>query len=85
LFPVDEDDAESLLSGAGINSVFPVEDIYQKLPGRILLMLDTHGELVNVPDNVVLAFSGSLEHEALESYVLDDGTTSKTLLTLIAS
>jgi hypothetical protein len=42
----------------------------------MLVLLDTHGNPGEVPNNVVLAYSGSTSHEALDSYRLPDGTIS---------
>lgn len=41
-----------------------------------MVLLDTHGAPADVPDNVVLAFSGSREHTAKDFYTLPDGTQS---------
>jgi hypothetical protein len=43
----------------------------------MILLLDTHGDPVSVPDNVVLAFSGSPKNVARDSYQLPDGTLSR--------
>jgi len=76
LFGVDAPKAEDLLAGKQLDQVLAVADVYEGIPGRILLILDTHGNPTDVPNNVVLAFSGSTTHQALDNYTLPDGKPS---------
>jgi hypothetical protein len=76
IFGVDAPKPEDLLAGKDLDRVLPVADIYAGMPGRMLVLLDTHGEPADVPTNVVLAYSGSTSHEALDNYTLPDGKMS---------
>ncbi len=76
LFGVDAPDAEDLLAGKHLDQVLLVADVYEGIPGRMLVLLDTHGNPSDVPNNVVLAYSGSTSHEALDGYPLADGKIS---------
>jgi hypothetical protein len=73
---VDAPKADDLLAGKHLDQVLLLTDVYEGIPGRMLVLIDTHGNPSDVPNNVVLAYSGSTSHEAMDSYTLPDGKTS---------
>lgn len=77
IFPIDAPGRDELLAGNEIGRVFPVENIYQSIAGKMIVLLDTHGDPVSVPDNVVLTFSGSPRTHSQDAYELPDGTMSR--------
>lgn len=77
IFPIDAPAENELLAGKTLEKVYPVENIYRNIAGKMILLLDTHGDPVSVPDNVVLTFSGSPKNVAHDSYRLRDGTRSR--------
>lgn len=77
IFPIDAPTQDELLAGKTLENVYPVDNMYRNIAGKMILLLDTHGDPVSVPDNVVLAFSGSPKNVARDSYRLPDGTLSR--------
>jgi class 3 adenylate cyclase len=77
IFPIDAPANNELLAGKVLEKIYPVENMYRNIAGKMILLLDTHGDPVSVPDNVVLTFSGSPKNLALDSYRLPDGTLSR--------
>jgi Caspase domain len=77
IFGVDAPKGEDLLAGKNLDQVLLVADVYEGVAGRMLVLLDTHGNPSDVPSNVVLAYSGSTSHEALDNYRLPDGKMSQ--------
>lgn len=77
LFPVDAPSEGVLREGKRLDMVYPVTDIYHRSRSRMIVLLDTHGDDVTVPENIVLTFSGSPRHQAQDNYVLPDGTSSR--------
>jgi hypothetical protein len=77
VFGVDAPKGEDLLAGKNLDQVLLVADVYEGIAGRMLVLLDTHGNPSDVPNNVVLSYSGSTSHEALDNYPLPDGKMSR--------
>jgi len=77
IFPIDVASGDELLSGKGLDKVVPVDEIYKGVKGNSIFVLDTDIDPAPVPDNIVLAISGSPQHPALDNYVLSDGTMSR--------
>jgi WD40 repeat protein/uncharacterized caspase-like protein len=77
IFGVDAPESEELKAGKNLDRLLPAADIYDAIPGRMLVLLDTHGEPSHVPDNVVLAYSGSPQHAPHDGYRLPDGEKSQ--------
>jgi hypothetical protein len=77
IFGVDAPKGEDLLAGKRLDQVLPVADVYEGIAGRMLVLLDTHGNPSDVPPNVVLSYSGSTSHEAMDNYRLPDGKMSQ--------
>lgn len=76
IMPSDAIGHKQIEKGDGADSTIAANAIYAGLKGKVVVLLDTHGEPVTVPDNVVLAISGSRDHEAMDSYTLPDGSLS---------
>jgi class 3 adenylate cyclase len=77
IFPIDAPAENELLAGKTLQKIYPVDNMYRDIAGKMILLLDTHGDPVSVPDNVVLTFSGSPKHVAQDGYRLPDGTPSR--------
>lgn len=77
LLPINSPTLPDLESGKGLDKLSPVTEIYRNIPGKMLVLLDTHGEPAGVPDNVVLTFSGSTTMPAFEEYKMPDGSDSR--------
>ncbi len=77
LFPVDAPSERDLLAGKGLENVYPAMDIYENSSDRMIVLLDTHGDAIAVPNNVVLAFSGSPRNITQDEFRLPDGTISQ--------
>jgi WD40 repeat protein/uncharacterized caspase-like protein len=77
IFPVDAPTRDELWANKKLEQILPITDIYGGMPGRMLVLLDTHGYPSAVPNNVVLTYSGSPQHEAVDGYLLPDGKLSQ--------
>jgi uncharacterized caspase-like protein len=49
LFGVDAPKAEDLLAGKNLDQVLLLTDVYDGIPGRMLVLMDTHGNPKDLP------------------------------------
>lgn len=76
LFPIDAPGRTPLLAGEELANLVAAEDIYKNATGKMIVLLDTHGDPVAVPDGVVLAFSGTPKNQTRDDFRLPDGSRS---------
>lgn len=76
LFPIDAPGKAPLLAGEGVGNLLEVDGIYKDAKNKMIVLLDTHGDPVAVPDGVVLAFAGSPRTPTQDEYQLPDGSRS---------